>query len=227
MVNEIKDAISTKLNQVFGDGYEIYSKNVEQGLQEPCFFIKSLNPSRNQVIGNRYYQEIPFNIHYFPSVEGDNDELDEVGTSLFNDLEYINLLNGTPASNKYAKAKFPDSRGNNLKIIITIIEEEDDEEQYNVITIYNNDVVDNQIVLSASDLVDNDYLTFVKTEVLKPTEGLPLSGGSDGDTLKGMKMNYEKIDGILHFFVTYGMFLKQDITPEDPMEELDYNGGVG
>jgi hypothetical protein len=225
MVNDLINGISIKLNQVFG--YEIYSKNVEQGLEPPCFFIKALNPSRKQMIGNRYYLEVPFDVHYFPSVRGNNDELDEVGTSLFNDLEYINLLNGVPASNKYAKAKFPDSRSNNLKIIITIIEEEDDEEQYNVITTYNDDVVDSQIVLSASELIDNDYLTFVKTEVLKPTEGLPLSGGSDGDTLKGMKMNYEKIDGILHFFVTYGMFLKQDIPAEDPMEELNYNGGVG
>ena len=199
IVNDIKDAISIQLNQVFG--HEIYSKNVEQGLEPPCFFIKTLNPSRKQMIGNRYYLEVSFDIHYFPSVQGDNDELDEVGTSLFNDLEYINLLNGIPASNKYAKAKFPDTRGNNLKIIITIIEEEEDEEQYNVITTYNNDVVDSQIVLSASELIDNDYLIFVKTEALKPTEGLPLSGGIDGDTLKGMKMNYEKIDGFCIFLL--------------------------
>lgn len=137
MVNDIKDAISIRLNQVFG--YEIYSKDVQQGLQEPCFFIKVLSPSRKQMIGNRYYLEVSFDVHYFPSLQGDNDELDEVGSSLFNDLEYITMVNG--------------------------------------------------------------------------------------DQLRGTKMSYEKFNGVLHFFVTYGVFLVK--TEElDSMEEIIYTGGV-
>lgn len=217
MVNDLIDGISIKLNQVFG--YEIYSKNVEQGLDPPCFFIKALNPSRKQIVGNRYYLEVPFDIHYFPSVRGDNDELDEVGTELFNVVEHVNLLNGVAASNKYAKAKFLDSRGNNLKIVITI-----DEESYKVKTIYNDNIVNEQIVISAGDLIDNDYVTFDKTVTLK-VDDLPLTGGTDGDRVRGGKMSYEKVNGVLHFFVTYGMFLVK--TEElDPMEELIYNGGV-
>lgn len=138
MVNDIKNAISIQLYQVFG--YEIYSKRVEQGLEEPCFFIQVLSPSRKQIIGNRYFLEVSIDVLYFPSVQGDNDELDEVGSSLFNDLEYITMVNG--------------------------------------------------------------------------------------DQLRGTKMSYEKFDGVLHFFVSYGMFVKRVEEPLDPMDEIIYTGGV-
>ena len=47
------ESISIKLNQVFGDGYEIHTESVEQGLKEPCFFIVPLEASETQIIGNR------------------------------------------------------------------------------------------------------------------------------------------------------------------------------
>ena len=37
MLNEIIKGISMALNAAFGDGYEIYQNDVEQGLKEPCF----------------------------------------------------------------------------------------------------------------------------------------------------------------------------------------------
>lgn len=140
MINQIKDGISIKLNTVFGNSYAIYSKTVSQDLQEPCFFILSLNPSINQVIGNRYFHEIPFDVHYFPSVSGDNDELDQMGADLFGALDYITLVNA--------------------------------------------------------------------------------------DIVKGSKMRYEKIDSVLHFFVNYNLFTKQDLVPEEGMEEITFNGGL-
>lgn len=121
MVNEIKDALSIRLKQSFGDDYEIYSKKVKQGLEVPCFLISILSQSKTQIIGNRYYLEVSCDVHYFPSVEGDNDELDDVGSILFDDLEYITMLNG--------------------------------------------------------------------------------------DQLRGTKMSYEKFEGVLHFYVTYGTWL--------------------
>lgn len=38
MVNRIIDGISIRINEVFGDDYEIYSEDIEQGFKEPCFF---------------------------------------------------------------------------------------------------------------------------------------------------------------------------------------------
>lgn len=94
MVNDLIDGISVKLNQVFGDGVRIYSESVKQGLKEPCFFIAVLNPAQSPIIGVRYFREHPFDIHYFPSKDGGNQEIQDVASKLFDALEYITLLNG-------------------------------------------------------------------------------------------------------------------------------------
>lgn len=133
MVNNLIDGISIKLNQVFGDGKRIYSEPVKQGLKEPCFFIVSLNPSQTQAMGLRYFRQHPFDIHYFPSKTGGNQEIQDVASDLFEALEYITLLNG--------------------------------------------------------------------------------------DLVRGTNMHYEVIDGVLHFFVSYNMYVKK-VVETDPMETL-------
>lgn len=92
MINALIDGISIQLNKVFGDKYETHAEGVEQGLEEPCFFIKVLNPNQEQIVGQRYFKNNPFDIHYFP--EKDNEECYEVAEKLFEALEYITLLNG-------------------------------------------------------------------------------------------------------------------------------------
>lgn len=94
MVNNLIDGISVKLNQVFGDGVRIYSESVQQGLKEPCFFIAVLNPSQTQSIGNRYFRQHPFDVHYFPVEPGNNEEIQGVASQLLDALEYVTLLNG-------------------------------------------------------------------------------------------------------------------------------------
>lgn len=49
MINAIIEAISVALNGEFGDSYEIHMEEIEQGLEEPCFFIFCLNPSSDQI----------------------------------------------------------------------------------------------------------------------------------------------------------------------------------
>ena len=134
MVNELLNGISIKLNQVFGDGYEIYGDtDVVQGLKEPCFFIAILNPSQTKLIGQRYFREHPFDVQFFPTKSGDNVELQGVASELFLALEYITLLNG--------------------------------------------------------------------------------------DLVHGTSMNYENVDGVLHFKVNYNMFLRK-VEPKDNMEDI-------
>lgn len=134
MVNNLIDGISIKLNQVFGDGVDIYSETVKQGLKEPCFFITVLNPSQSKMIKGRYFRQHPFDVHYFPT-ESDkkNEEMQRVASDLLDGLEYITLTNG--------------------------------------------------------------------------------------DLVHGTNMNYEIVDGVLHFFVQYNMFVKK-IEVVDDMETL-------
>lgn len=144
MVNNLIDGISVKLNEVFGNEIRIYSGSIKQGLKEPCFFIKSLKPSQKQIVGPRYFREHTFDIHYFPSKQGNNEEMHEemhdVAFQLFNALEYITLLNG--------------------------------------------------------------------------------------DLILGTNMNYEVVDGVLHFFVDYNFHVIKHKAPDAYMEELKQTGFV-
>ena len=92
MINKIIDAVSIALAEEFGEGYEIYTENIEQGLKEPCFSIVCVNPDINQFLGNRYKRKNLFCIHYFP-VSGTDKRSEgfEVTERIFNCLELITL----------------------------------------------------------------------------------------------------------------------------------------
>lgn len=103
MLNKIIIGISQALDAEFNsenEGYIIHTENVEQGLEEPCFFIFSLKPSSKQLVGNRYERKYPFDIHFFPDTElvdgisTINNQLNEVTERLFTALEYISIDSG-------------------------------------------------------------------------------------------------------------------------------------
>ncbi|MBE6070691.1 MAG: hypothetical protein E7208_01905 [Clostridium butyricum] len=99
MINKIITGISQALDAEFNleesEEYTIYTEDVEQGLDEPCFFIFSLKPSNRRLVGNRYEGKYPFDIHYFPKDEDNyNNEINEVTERLFTALEYISIDNG-------------------------------------------------------------------------------------------------------------------------------------
>lgn len=96
MLNDIMDAVTRRLNELFGDGYEIYTDAVEQGLKEPCFFVQFLEPSEKPMIGQRYYREAAMCIQYFPEdLPQSSRELNRVADILMDGLEYITLGDGS------------------------------------------------------------------------------------------------------------------------------------
>lgn len=48
----------------------------------------------------------------------------------------------------------------------------------------------------------------------------------DGNLIRATKMNTEKQDGILHFFVQYSMLVKKEAPTEPPMEEVKIEAKV-
>lgn len=86
-INNIIDGISKKLFETFG--LDVYTENVNQGLNEPCFSIVLIKPRVNQVIDKRYFRSHSFCIYYFPkeSIK----EAYEVEERLFSYLEYIDV----------------------------------------------------------------------------------------------------------------------------------------
>ena len=89
---------------------------------------------------------------------------------------------GEKASNKFATAKYTGSRGNDLRIVIEQNEAYSEEGKvYDVSTYMNTNCIDTQqAVRSASELKDNDYVTFDASAELELTASTSLTGGTDG-----------------------------------------------
>lgn len=73
-INGIISAVSSALCEEFGERYTIYTEEVRQGLEEPCFFISCISPKDRLLIGNfnshvlgkRYYRQNRLCIQFFP-----------------------------------------------------------------------------------------------------------------------------------------------------------------
>lgn len=91
MINKIIDGISKAINKEFGDDYEIYTEEIEQGLNEPCFSIVCIKPTNNLFRQNRYFRKNQFCIHYFPSSKEKRLECQQVLERMYLILEYIEI----------------------------------------------------------------------------------------------------------------------------------------
>ena len=92
-IQNIIDAIAEALFQEFGSDYEIYAEKIEQGLKEPCFLIRCLNPTNNKYLGRRYKRTNQFSIQYFPSSETEAyTECVSVLERLFDCLEDVTVM---------------------------------------------------------------------------------------------------------------------------------------
>lgn len=88
-VGAITSAVSTAVYNAFGDGYEIYTDKVTQGLREPCFLIRGLNGAKNVDLGRRYKRETQISVQYFPKAEGDCAEIADALERLLEALDTI------------------------------------------------------------------------------------------------------------------------------------------
>ncbi len=106
MLNDIMDAVTGRLYELFGDRYTIYTDDVKQGLEEPCFFVQFLEPSEKPMIGRRYFRRTDMCIQYMPGdIPQISEELNRVSDILMDGMEYITLsdsglLHGTNRSHR-------------------------------------------------------------------------------------------------------------------------------
>lgn len=89
--NEIINGISIKIFQLFGNDYKIYSKNVKQGLENPCFFIQIINSHDKPYLDSRRIRKTHFMIDYFPADDEENESLYDVAEKLTDGLKFIKL----------------------------------------------------------------------------------------------------------------------------------------
>lgn len=89
MLNSIIDAIALKLSEEFGTEIPVYSEPVEQIENKPCFFVYLQTSNRKKMLGERYFMEQKFVIHYYPGTANKNSEILDTIERLNNALEYI------------------------------------------------------------------------------------------------------------------------------------------
>ncbi len=127
---------------------------------------------------------------------------------------YAYRLNGSgeKATCDYATAKYPGIRGNDLKIIIQ--KNVDNETKYDVKTILDTTIFDTQTVDNASELVDNDYVTFIKETTLEVTAGVSLAGGTNSE------VNGTSYQSYLDKIEAYSFNVMGIATTEDTIKQL-------
>ena len=116
---------------------------------------------------------------------------------------------GTKAGNDYAEALYTGVRGNDLKIVVQ--KNADNEELFNVQTVLDTTIVDEQIVAKAADLIANDYVKFKTSASLAITAATPLAGGTNGTVNGSAYQTYlDKIEA--YTYNTMGVVVTDDTT---------------
>lgn len=100
MINQIIEAISVAIAEEFGQEYNIYVEQIDQSLEEPCFFIHLVDADHTLYLGNRYHKTNNFDIQYFPNPNNIQFECNDVSERLYNCLEYITLYDADVQENE-------------------------------------------------------------------------------------------------------------------------------
>lgn len=100
-----------------------------------------------------------------------------------NVLYCYRLNTGSKASNAFGTARYSGIRGNALKTVIA--RSIDVEGAFSVKTFLDTTLVDSQVVSSAGELVDNDFVVFNKSAELAATAGTPFDGGTNASEVVG------------------------------------------
>lgn len=66
MIEGVIAGIINSIKFEFGAEYRVYDEIPEQGLKEPCFYIKFVTPTTTRAVGKRFKKSYVFNITYFP-----------------------------------------------------------------------------------------------------------------------------------------------------------------
>lgn len=116
---------------------------------------------------------------------------------------------GNKASNDLAEALYCGVRGNALKITVQL--NADDDTLFDVKTVLDTAVVDEQTVAKAADLITNDFVKFKTSATLAVTAATPLSGGENGTVDGTAYQTYlDKIEA--YTYNTMGVVVTDDTT---------------
>lgn len=118
--------------------------------------------------------------------------------------------NGKKAGNDLATARYTGIRGNELKIVVR--KNADDDTLFDVQTVLDTEVVDEQTVKTASELTENKWVKWnSEFELTEQTAGTPLTGGENGEVTGSSHQSYlDKIES--YAFNTMGAVVTSEET---------------
>ena len=96
---------------------------------------------------------------------------------------FYRLNKGVAATNKYGTAKCTGALGN--KIRISVATNVDEPSKFDVKTVFDNVVVDEQVAITKAEIKDNDFVKFSPGLNLEADAGTPMSGGTNGGEVTG------------------------------------------
>lgn len=104
MINTIKDGIVAALVAEF-PGVPVFDEAVEQGIVEPSFSVRCVEPQQRLFRGKRYYQEDLFEVVYFPPEDDRYQSSNDTVQRLFICLEVITLSDKTTIRGREMKSR--------------------------------------------------------------------------------------------------------------------------
>lgn len=88
MINKIIRAIADDIKSKY-ENINVYTQEVKQGFQRPCFSIICVNSENNIYRGQRYRMTCDIEIHYYNDRE--REDYNNVMLKLFDILNYVNV----------------------------------------------------------------------------------------------------------------------------------------
>lgn len=107
MINSVIDGIVRAINSEFSE-YCIYTEEVLQGLNRPCFFVYCVNPIVKRYVGSRCLRKNVCVVQYFGDTNEKKREYNDITDKLLTCLAYINV-NGKPVMGSDVKIEIVDS----------------------------------------------------------------------------------------------------------------------
>ena len=92
MINDIKQAIASKLLEVFPD-YTIYDEDIPQNFKTPSFLVTVIEQDYGKRLANKYNSTVSFDVAYF-SDKGKNEVKSDCQAVQVNLLRAFDLVGG-------------------------------------------------------------------------------------------------------------------------------------
>lgn len=147
-------------------GVAALALTLDWGVDKEVFTVKAEDLERHslRIFGHPYESE---------KLKGIRDLFKNINTA------YLYKLNdGAKANNAFATALYGGLRGNDLTTIIKV--NVDDTAKFDVATLLDTQVVDEQTVELPTELKSNDFVAWKADATLVATAGTPLTGGTNG-----------------------------------------------